>query len=242
MTRKLTHNQINAISRQQVFTLGQKIQKGEFSIESVGDYLPGNVLVTDLNSLSTAYMNKNGCNVLKHNVEELAAQGPEYFQHFFVPHEINQVVSTYLDMHREQDASRIYTFVHRVKPLDATQYKWYFAAARLLFTPGQPVSDKVMLIVNEVDSLGSIARKINNVLEESDWMKKNFKKFCLLTRREKEIINLVASGKSSSEIADLLLLSKFTVKTHRRNIATKLETSSFAYLHKFAVTFGLVTP
>ncbi len=240
MRTNLNHTEISDISSQQVFTLEKKIHHGEFSIESVGDYLPGNVLVTDLSKLSTVYMNKSGCNILKHSVEELNELGPEYFQRFFVPEEMGVFVPTYLSMQREQDASRIYNFAHRVKTMSDGSYKWYFASAKLLYTPGQDVSDKMLLIVNEVNSLGNIAKKINNVLEESDWMKANFKKLCRLSKREKEILGLLAGGYSTAQISDTYCLSKLTVSTHRRNIIEKLGVKTFAELYKFAVAFGLI--
>jgi DNA-binding NarL/FixJ family response regulator len=43
-----------------------------------------------------------------------------------------------------------------------------------------------------------------------------------LTKREKEIIELLAQGKKNKEIAMHLFLSEHTVKTHRKNIAEKL--------------------
>jgi len=239
MKSNLTTREIICTGSQQVFTLESKIRKGEFSIETIGDYLPGNVLVTDLTKLATVYMNKRGCNILKHSVEELAEQGPEYFQQFFVPEEINTIIPTYLEMQKNQKDAGIYNFVHRVKALDESSYKWYFASAKLLYTPNQEVSDKIILIVNEVNSLGNIARKINSVLEESDWMKKNFTKFCRLTPKEKEIIRLLAVGKNSNEISDILGASHLTINTHRRNIKAKLEIKTFSELYKFANAFGL---
>lgn len=43
-----------------------------------------------------------------------------------------------------------------------------------------------------------------------------------LTKREKEIISLIALGKTSKEIAEMLFLSELTIKTHRKNISEKL--------------------
>ena len=240
MKTHLTNGEIIGINSQQVFTLERKINKGEFSIESVGNYLPGNVLVIDLNTLSTVYMNKSGCNILKHSAEELHELGTEYFQSFFVPEEMDIVVPTYLNMQKKQDASRIYNFAHRVKTMSDSSYKWYFASAKLLYEPGKVVADRIILIVNEVNSLNYIAKKINSVLDESDWMKMHFKKFCLLTRREKEIIVLLVGGKNSSEISDILNITRLTVNTHRRNINEKLEITSFSGLYKFATVFGLI--
>ena len=43
-----------------------------------------------------------------------------------------------------------------------------------------------------------------------------------LTKREKEIISLIALGKSTRDIAEQLFLSELTIKTHRKNISEKL--------------------
>ncbi|HTE22943.1 helix-turn-helix domain-containing protein [Flavitalea sp.] len=239
MSRYITSTEIQKANRQQVYTLERKIYNGALSLDAIGDYLPGNVLVTDLGRMATVYMNKNGCNRLKHSIEELEEKGPLYFQQFFVPAETEIIVNTYLKMQQVQDPSKIFTFAHRAKALHEKSFKWYFASAKLMYTPGQQVSDKILLIVNEVNSTGQIANKINSVLEETDWMKKNFRKFCLLTPREKIIISMVISGKNSCQIADELQVSSLTINTHRRNINVKLETRSIAALYKFSVAFGL---
>lgn len=51
-----------------------------------------------------------------------------------------------------------------------------------------------------------------------------------LSKREREIISLIAMGKTSKEIAGLLFLSKLTIKTHRKNISEKLGTKGMADL------------
>jgi two-component system response regulator NreC len=54
----------------------------------------------------------------------------------------------------------------------------------------------------------------------------------LLTSREKEIVTFLKSGKQNKEIAELLFLSEFTIKTHRQNIMRKLEVRNVAELIK----------
>ena len=63
----------------------------------------------------------------------------------------------------------------------------------------------------------------------------------LLTSREREIMQLLAEGKSSKDIADLLRLSLYTVETHRRNIHEKLNLHTLAELILFAVRRGVIT-
>ena len=56
-----------------------------------------------------------------------------------------------------------------------------------------------------------------------------------LTVREREVLKLIAEGKSSKEIADLLFISVRTVDRHRANIMDKLKVKKTADLVKYAI-------
>lgn len=62
----------------------------------------------------------------------------------------------------------------------------------------------------------------------------------LLTAREREILQLVAEGKSNKEIANFLNLSLFTVETHRAHILQKLNLHSVPELILYAVRKGVI--
>jgi DNA-binding NarL/FixJ family response regulator len=62
-----------------------------------------------------------------------------------------------------------------------------------------------------------------------------------LTIREKTILQLLAEGKTSKDIADLLYISVFTVRRHRDNIMRKLNIKKLADLIKYALSRGITT-
>lgn len=62
-----------------------------------------------------------------------------------------------------------------------------------------------------------------------------------LTEREREILQLVAEGRTSHEIADVLGVSTRTVATHRRHISEKLDIHNVAGVTKYAIRHGLTT-
>lgn len=62
----------------------------------------------------------------------------------------------------------------------------------------------------------------------------------LLSSREIEILEHIANGLSSNEIADKLFLSSKTIETHRTNIMRKLNIHNVVGLVKFAIKSGLV--
>ena len=86
--------------------------------------------------------------------------------------------------------------------------------------------------------------KVSRILLE-DYMRKLRKSgaedsYDLLSAREREILQLVAEGKSSKEIANLLNLSVYTVETHRANIMQKLNLKGIPELILYAVRKGIV--
>ena len=63
----------------------------------------------------------------------------------------------------------------------------------------------------------------------------------LLTTREREILQLLAEGKSNKDVASLLNLSLYTVETHRGNIFQKLNLHNCAELILYAIRKGVIS-
>ncbi|MDO1449683.1 response regulator transcription factor [Rhodocytophaga aerolata] len=61
-----------------------------------------------------------------------------------------------------------------------------------------------------------------------------------LTRREKEVLSMIASGLTNQEIADKLFVSITTVISHRRNLLTKFEVANTAALISLTMKHGLL--
>jgi DNA-binding NarL/FixJ family response regulator len=63
-----------------------------------------------------------------------------------------------------------------------------------------------------------------------------------LTSREREIVQLLAEGKSSKEVASSLGISIKTAETHRANIMRKLDLHSVSELVRYAVRNQIIEP
>ena len=62
-----------------------------------------------------------------------------------------------------------------------------------------------------------------------------------LSKRELEVLGLIAEGLTNAEIADKLFTSRRTIETHRQNIIEKTQAKNTAALIKFAVSSGLLS-
>ena len=74
--------------------------------------------------------------------------------------------------------------------------------------------------------------------EASHTLRKDNAASIVLTRREKEVLELIADGMTNAEIAQKLFISVTTVDTHRKNLLAKFETKNTAALIKIAVSRG----
>lgn len=101
----------------------------------------------------------------------------------------------------------------------------------------------------------TILTAINSVMSGEEYIDESIKKILIqesisgqrrslfdipLTKREKEILKLIADGNSNQEVADKLFISLRTVETHRFNLTQKLDVKNAAGLVKEAIKRGLV--
>jgi two-component system, NarL family, response regulator NreC len=74
----------------------------------------------------------------------------------------------------------------------------------------------------------------------SDYRKHVANPIDLLTAREREVLQLIAEGKTNKEVANHLQLSVYTVEAHRSKLMEKLNLHSTGELVRFAIRNGLV--
>lgn len=98
-------------------------------------------------------------------------------------------------------------------------------------TNGQPYLDPAVQEKMIISLSGS---------EEEELDEPNAELVNSITQREMEILQLIALGLTSGEIAKKLFISKNTVETHRKNLLGKLNVKNTAALLKFAYQNGLV--
>jgi DNA-binding NarL/FixJ family response regulator len=87
--------------------------------------------------------------------------------------------------------------------------------------------------------------KISDTLVEQHFRKSatvaNLDPLSKLSHRERQVLQLVADGKSNAEIAEMLFLSPKTVETYRSRLMRKLEIDDLATLVKFAIKQGMTS-
>jgi two-component system response regulator NreC len=119
------------------------------------------------------------------------------------------------------------------------------AGARAYLLKDSADNDLERAIVAVLDGKSFFSPAVSKVLLE-DYIRKLARcgsedSFDLLSAREREILQLVAEGNSSKEVAALLNLSVHTVETHRSNTMQKLNLRGIPELILYAVRRGLIS-
>jgi DNA-binding NarL/FixJ family response regulator len=76
--------------------------------------------------------------------------------------------------------------------------------------------------------------------EASQTLRKTEEAHVVLTRREKEVLELIAEGMTNNEIAQKLFISTGTVDTHRKNLLAKMEAKNTASLIRIATQLQFI--
>ncbi len=134
-----------------------------------------------------------------------------------------------------------------ISPLFGLQYqptdiKWHTELKRILLVSSL-IEPKIIAnydgVINIYDTDEQIHKLIDSIMNYDE--PENDVEEEQLSQREKEIICEVVKGKTNKEIADHLNLSVFTILTHRRNIAKKLQIHSSTALAIYAIANKLVS-
>ena len=160
-------------------------------------------------------------------VLELPMPGPEGLE------ATRQIVSLHKTRVIALSADADHDSVIDVLNAGASGYLLKMHAAEELIAAIQSVRTGKIALSSRIDS-AAIESRTNHAEPQNHSRKKNG-----LTPRERDVLRLVADGKTTKEISDTLNVSIKTIEAHRSQIMTKLGLRSIAGLTKFAIRQGL---
>lgn len=209
-------------------------------IESYEHDIPAVIIVMNVQTLSVVYMSERGRNILGVTLDELHKMGPNYFQRFFNEAEADEYTPYLMDLLKRNNADEIVSFFQQVRPSPEHPWTWYFNGVKILMNDDNDMPLLTMITAIPIDQQHYMGAKVQRLLEENNFLRRNFKMMKSLTKRELEVLKLVANGSSTEDISNKLFLSKETVATHRKNIKRKLQFKTNYDFTFFAQAFDLI--
>lgn len=222
-------------------TINQKIQSEIEKLKLVANQLPGVVIIHDLRDWSVVWMSELGLKELGITLDELVnLSSEEYFMRFFNKVDSEDYVPKILSLLENNNDEECCTFFQQVAYNQNKSMTWHMSSIKILCRDdfGKPLL--TITVSFPIDAMHHMTTKAARLLEENNFLRNNFHQYVKLTKRECEILGLMALGKTSSESAEELFISTSTVETHRKNIKQKLDTSSYYELCQYARAFDLI--
>lgn len=217
-----------------------KIAEAISMIAGAADQLPGVVIIHDLMG-SVIWMSARGLSQLNISLEEIVGLTPDrYYGIYFNIDDAKDYVPKILGLLERNNNDEYITYFQQVRLAGCEDWKWHMSSTTIFL---RDEAQKPLLTITmsfPIDAMHHMTAKASRLLEENNFLRRNLHVFAKLSKREREILSLMALGKSSAETAEQLFIAPETVKTHRKNIKQKLDTNSYYEICQYARAFDLV--
>ncbi len=209
--------------------------------EPVFNLVPGVVIIHHIHNGAVVYMSDYGLKVLGVSLEELQEMGTDYYPRFFNVEEAAEYVPKILGMLERNNDEETVSYYQQVRRSPGHEWRWHLSATKIFARCEEGKPCLTITTSVPVDTQHNFTAKIERLVKENDFLRKNKHLFARLTGREKEVLILIATGNSSLEIAGAMNLAEDTIKTHRRNIKKKINAQNHYDIVYFAQAFGLIS-
>ncbi|RYY20505.1 MAG: LuxR family transcriptional regulator [Cytophagaceae bacterium] len=227
---------------QQVVTASRQasIDRAVAQIAATADLHPSITIVHNILTDSVEYMSRRGLDLLQTSLAALHALGPAYNQRFFNPIDAADHMPRLYQLLQSPDPLHIVSYFQQVRPTESDEYSLYLSTSRVLLRDADQSPLLIITTACPIDPLHHVTHKVSRVLEENNFLRQHAALFAALTRREREVLRLLALGHTAPQIGVELFLATQTVETHRRNLRQKLRAESVFELGQYARAFDLI--
>jgi len=205
---------------------------GIVTLDELSDLIPGYIHLNNRKTLGLEYVSPKGLMKFEKTIKEVKLEGRVFVDR--ISDKKSQYIfgTSLINYSLFGNKSLPFSFIQRLRYTPKSNYLLFYTTSKHFRDGKHLISYTQPLQILRSDSF------LKEVVEERYcYFNNNFRRFSLLTEREKEVLRLIANGDSNKVIADTLLISYQTVKTHRKNICRKLETGKLIELVKFAQVF-----
>ena len=221
-------------------TQAETIQKKVNTIAAVEAELPGVIIIHNITNWSVVYMSKRGLDQLGITLEQLQQMGPAYHERFFNQEESAHYVPVIFGLLERNNNDEIISYFQQVRANPDQDWIWHACTTRIFMRDDADKPLLTLTIALPINPTHQITIKVNKLLEENTFLRTHYHLYARLGNRERDVLRLLAIGKSSAEIAEQLFIAVNTVDTHRRNIKSKLGVSTTYEMSQYARAFDLI--
>lgn len=224
-------NSLSLISRQ--FSIDHSVFKD--SLDLVSSTLNAVVHLNRPDDLGITYVNRKYLENHEINLEYLQEYGAEFLNQIISPQTVKRVFPLIFNYLSDGDFTRNLNVIQEYKIRSGSAYSNHFSSINF-----NGEINQFVCVDFSLDELESGCKKFKKIIDVSREKENKYPLYKSLTKREIEVLKLVANGYSNRLIGEFLYISSHTVRTHRNNIYRKLGLKNIRDAIYFAELFDLI--
>ena len=190
----------------------------------------------EISSFSIEWMNQRGYDFFGCTPKEIELIGFDFFNKVVHPADLQQLSvgsKVLCTMSSETDT----VSVLRVKSKIQEEYRWFLCSKIVIEHFNNGTMRKTLTIASEIKEIVDPDHQISLALKEL-LRQNNRLKSLNITKREFDVLHLIAKGKTNDEIAKAFNISVYTAKKHPTNLIRKTSTKNSSALAALAIESG----
>lgn len=207
-------------------------------ISAVADQLPVITIIHNMPAgFTVEYMSQRGLQFLRTSLPELKAMKTDYHDRYFNPRDAAYYVPRIHQLLEQNRPDEVLTFFQQVRSAPGEEWQWYLSSIRILLRDAQNQPLLTITQTIHIDPELHLTKKVDQMLRESIFFRDHYPLYQSLSRREREVLELLGRAMTNKEIAAALYLSVNTVESHKKNLKSKLGVRDSTELLQFARAF-----
>lgn len=226
-----TEKEFNNQGQYFAFKLRALYLKNKKDFLNLQDYYPFPLYINDRKTLEYDFFNQTFIDQGK-EIENLLKNGINYLEKISNPILLKQSKIKAYQFHQNNDYSGVCNYLQAIR-LNG-KITPFFSSKTL-------INEKLTLNIPFFNADNTIFQKVfKELIPSGEKNLNNWLRWQSLTKREKEILKLIADGHLNKTIGELLFISEHSVKTHRRNIYKKLDVHNTSQIVRLALILKLL--
>lgn len=187
--------------------------------------------------MTLEYLSKRGMELFQISQEEIKSSGENNVVQYLSNDFFRKNLPNLPELIHGNDDNQTFTFFQQILHIQYAEPLLLMGSVRVLMRDDKKTPTLLIASAIQVNPLQHFPRKIFRMLEEYDFIMEHGQTYSTLTAREKQILKLIAKGKTNKEIAEEAFITVNTAETHRKNLKSKLGLKTNRDLQHFARVF-----
>ena len=151
-------------------------------------------------------MSKRGLQELGITAEEVKSlSAEEYYSRYFNPEDTKDYVPRVFELIERNNDEETVTYFQQVRFTGDPNWHWHMSSTRIFLRGDEGKPLLIITMSFPIDPKHHLSTKAGRLLEENNFLRKNFSLYTKLSQREREVLRLLTLGKSAPDTAAGLL-------------------------------------